>query len=84
MSGHSWKMNYTELGEILSQNDHFNSLSKLYKKRLVRMVLGILNGDYKHKGVSLTDGISVSLPSQLLKKWFRKNYDSCNYYFSNF
>ena len=72
-------MNYTELGEILSQNDHFNSLSKLHKKRLVRMVLGILNGDYKHKGVSLTDGISVSLPSQLLKKWFRKNYDSGYY-----
>jgi hypothetical protein len=72
-------MNYTELGEILSQNDHFNSLTKLHKKRLVRMVLGILNGDYKHKKVSPTDGISVSIHSKKLKKWFRKEYDIGNY-----
>ena len=72
-------MDYTKLGEILSQDDHFNYLSKLHKKRLIRMVLGILNGDYKHKSVSLTDGISVSLHSKQLKKWFRKDYDIGNY-----
>ena len=43
------------------------------------MVLGILNGDYKHKSVSLTDGISVSLHSKQLKKWFRTNYDNGYY-----
>ena len=73
-------MNYTELGELLSQDDHFNSLSKLHKKRLIKMVNRMLYGDYIHKSLLPTDEIGLfSLHSELLRKWFRKNYDSGYY-----
>ena len=73
-------MNYTELGEILSQDDHFNSLSKLHRKRLIKMVNRMLYGDYIHKSLLPTNEIgSFSLHSELLRKWFRKNYDSGYY-----
>ena len=73
-------MNYTELGELLSQDDHFNSLSKLHKKRLIKMVNRMLYGDYIHKSLLPTDEIGLfSLHSELLRKWYRKNYDSGYY-----
>ena len=73
-------MNYTELGEILSQDDHFPTLSKLHKKRLIKMVNRMLYGDYIHKSLLPTDEIGLfSLHSELLRKWFRKNYDSGYY-----
>jgi len=73
-------MNYTELGDLLSQDDHFNSLSKLHKKRLIKMVNRMLYGDYIHKSLLPTDEIGLfSLHSELLRKWFRKNYDSGYY-----
>ena len=80
IGGHSWKMNYTELGELLSKDDHFNSLSKLHKKRLIKMVNRMLYGDYIHKSLLPTDEIGLfSLHSELLRKWYRKNYDSGYY-----
>jgi hypothetical protein len=73
-------MNYTELGEILSQDDHFPTLSKLHKKRLIKMVNRMLYGDYIHKSLLPTDEIGLfSLHSELLRKWYRKNYDSGYY-----
>ena len=73
-------MNYTELGDLLSQDDHFNSLSKLHKKRVIIMVNRMLNGDYIHKSLLPTNEIGLfSLHSELLRKWYRKNYDSGYY-----
>ena len=73
-------MNYTELGELLSQDDHFPTLSKLHKKRLIKMVNRMLYGDYIHKSLLPTDEIGLfSLHSELLRKWYRKNYDSGYY-----
>ncbi len=73
-------MNYTELGELLSKDDHFPTLSKLHKKRLIKMVNRMLYGDYIHKSLLPTDEIGLfSLHSELLRKWYRKNYDSGYY-----
>jgi hypothetical protein len=73
-------MNYTELGELLSKDDHFPTLSKLHKKRLIKMVNRMLYGDYIHKSLLPTNEIGLySLHSELLRKWYRKNYDSGYY-----
>ena len=59
-------MNYLELGEILSKDDHFPTLSNLHKTRLIKMVNRMLNGEYKHKSLLPTNEIGLfSLHSEL-------------------
>ena len=73
-------MNYFDLGEILSTTDHFKSLSKPHKIRLIKLVNKVLCGDFQHKELIPTKEIgSVSLHSVELKKWFRKKSDNGYY-----
>ena len=73
-------MNYFDLGEILSETDHFNTLSKSHKIRLIKLVNRVLCGDFQHKELIPTKEIgSISLHSVELKKWFRKKSDNGYY-----
>jgi len=73
-------MNYSNLDEILSKYDHFHTLSELHKGRLIKLVNGVLCGEYKHTELLPTKEIgSVSLHSNQLYKWFRKKNDDGYY-----
>ena len=65
-------MNYNNLGEILSTNDHFTTLSKQHRKKLIQMVNRVLCGENVHRELFPPKEIgSVSFHSIMLKKWFR-------------
>ena len=73
-------MNYNELGEILSTKDHFTTLSKQHRKKLIQMVNRVLCGENVHvELIPLKEIGSVSFHSIMLKKWFRKKSDSGYY-----
>ena len=73
-------MTYSDLDKILSKRDEFESLSKLHKKRLIKLIIGVMNGDYKHRSFFPTHEIgSSSLHSTYLWKRFRKNGDGGYY-----
>ncbi len=73
-------MTYSDLDKILSKRDEFVSLSKLHKKRLIKLIIGVMNGDYKHRSFFPTHEIgSSSLHSTYLWKRFRKNGDGGYY-----
>ena len=46
-------MTYSDLDKILSKRNEFVSLSKLHKKRLIKLIIGVMNGDYKHRSFFL-------------------------------
>ena len=63
-------MNYNDLGEILSTNDHFTTLSKQHRKKLIQMVNRVLCGENVHvELIPLKEIGSVSFHSIMLKKW---------------
>ena len=73
-------MVYKDLEEILSKHELWESLSKLHKQRLVKLTIGVLNGDYLHRSFFPTKEIgSSSIHSVMLRKFFRKNGDGGYY-----
>ena len=72
-------INYTELYGILHKTNHFKSLSKLHRKRLVLLISKMFRGDFTHNRISTNGLIGNSIHSSLMKKEFRRNDDNGYY-----
>ena len=66
------KMNFDTLKDMLSLDDHFNSLTPLHQQRLMELIIRTINGDYKHNSLPIMNVFNpmVSLPSKKMKKLF--------------